>query len=686
MLQYQTVRMEISEHPEAGKLATVTIDNPPVNAGSRQVREDLLGAFAALREEPSLSGVILTGANGNFVAGADIREFDAPPQAPHLPEVIAAIEALPTPVVAAIEGAALGGGYELALGCDARVATPRGVLGLPEVTLGLIPGAGGTQRLPRLVGIARAIELVTSGRRVKADEALRLGMLDAVTASDLLPAAVEHLMTMRGRKRVLIEASVPAEPADRIEAAEKEALAAAKGADAVPEAIAAVKFSAELPVEEALRRERERSLRLRVGPQAKALRHLFFAERAAARMPDGGEPRSVQRVGVVGAGRMGQGIALAFALRGLHVRLFESDPAAMERAIAALREEADKVAKRGRASSGEELMARISASALEEMADRDLVIEAITEDMAAKKSLFARVDGIVGRDAILASNTSYLDLNEMAAATTRPERFGGLHFFNPAHVMRLVEVIRTDKMAPETLATLLSVSKRLGKVAVVARVCEGFIGNRIFSAYRRQCEFLLEEGALPQDIDRAMVDFGMAMGPFAVFDLAGLDIAWATRKRLAPTRDPRARYVEIPDRLCEMGRFGRKTGKGWYDYTASPRGAPDAEVEAIILDASRRKGIKRRRIGDEEIRRRLLAAMVNEAALLLSEGIAERPGDVDLVLVNGYGFPALRGGPLHWASCQPRGQILADIDAMAEASGFGVERAGNLEEVLAQSG
>ncbi|WP_309085014.1 3-hydroxyacyl-CoA dehydrogenase NAD-binding domain-containing protein [Chelativorans sp.] len=678
--------MEISEHPEAGKLATVTIDNPPVNAGSRQVREDLLGAFAALREEPSLSGVILTGANGNFVAGADIREFDAPPQAPHLPEVIAAIEALPTPVVAAIEGAALGGGYELALGCDARVATPRGVLGLPEVTLGLIPGAGGTQRLPRLVGIARAIELVTSGRRVKADEALRLGMLDAVTASDLLPAAVEHLMTMRGRKRVLIEASVPAEPADRIEAAEKEALAAAKGADAVPEAIAAVKFSAELPVEEALRRERERSLRLRVGPQAKALRHLFFAERAAARMPDGGEPRSVQRVGVVGAGRMGQGIALAFALRGLHVRLFESDPAAMERAIAALREEADKVAKRGRASSGEELMARISASALEEMADRDLVIEAITEDMAAKKSLFARVDGIVGRDAILASNTSYLDLNEMAAATTRPERFGGLHFFNPAHVMRLVEVIRTDKMAPETLATLLSVSKRLGKVAVVARVCEGFIGNRIFSAYRRQCEFLLEEGALPQDIDRAMVDFGMAMGPFAVFDLAGLDIAWATRKRLAPTRDPRARYVEIPDRLCEMGRFGRKTGKGWYDYTASPRGAPDAEVEAIILDASRRKGIKRRRIGDEEIRRRLLAAMVNEAALLLSEGIAERPGDVDLVLVNGYGFPALRGGPLHWASCQPRGQILADIDAMAEASGFGVERAGNLEEVLAQSG
>ncbi|WEX08710.1 3-hydroxyacyl-CoA dehydrogenase NAD-binding domain-containing protein [Chelativorans sp. AA-79] len=681
----KTVRVETRSDLAPGRIAVVTIDNPPVNAGSLQVRRDLLEVFARLRDDDGLAGVVLTGANGNFVAGSDIREFDAPPQAPHLPEVIAAIESLPVPVVAAIDGAALGGGYELALGCDARLATPRSIIGLPEVTLGLIPGAGGTQRLPRLVGIARAISLITSGRRVKAQEACLLGMIDAVAEGDVVDSALEHLKTMTGRKRVVRELAVASNDPEEIEAAEREALARAKGAAAVPEAIAAVKASAVLPAEKALYRERETSLRLRVGPQAKALRHLFFSERQAARPPEGAEPLRVSKVGVVGAGRMGQGIALAFMLRGFDVRLSESDPAVLESALAALRGEAEKAASRGRVHSADELMARLSPGGLEEMSDRDLVIEAITEDMAAKKALLARLDGIVRAEAVLASNTSYLDLDEMAAATSRPERVGGLHFFNPAHIMRLVEIVRTENIAPATLATLISICKRLGKVGVVARVGEGFIGNRIFSAYRRQCEFLLEEGCLPQDVDRAMVDFGMAMGPFAVFDLAGLDIAWATRKRLAPKRDPRMRYVEIPDILCNIGRFGRKTGKGWYDYSASSRGAPDPDVQAVIEAESERKGIERRAIGDDEIRNRLLAAIVNEAALVLAEGIAERAGDIDLVLVHGYGFPALAGGPLHWAARMPRDRILASVDAMAAESGFGAERAFNLLEVLDQA-
>ncbi len=660
----------------------ITLDYPPLNIGSQAMRADLARAIAGLRDTPDLLGIVLRGANGNFVAGSDIREFDAPPRPPHLPDIIAALEAFPKPVVAAIEGTALGGGFELALGCDARVAAPGAVIGLPEVSLGLIPGAGGTQRVPRLTGQARAIDLITSGRRLGAAEALSSGLVDAVAGEDLIDGAVAYLRRLAGAKRVLTALPVPPDSPEAVAGAEQEALRRARGKDAVAEAIAAIRDAGTQPPDAGLAAERERSLRLRKGPQCKALRHLFLAERAALKGPAEGRRQPLETVGVVGAGRMGQGIALALAGAGLTVRLAERDEDALAAGIEALSQTAHDLAVRGRIPAAGALTARIHGGPLEAMADCDLIVEAILEDMGAKTTLFTRLDALVRPDAILATNTSYLDIDRIAAATARPERVAGLHFFNPAHVMRLVEVIRAARTTPDAVASLVALCRRLGKIPLIAGVGEGFIGNRIFSAYRRHCEFLLEEGCQPNDVDRAMRAFGMAMGPFAVFDLAGLDIAWATRKRLAPTRDPRTRYVDIPDRLCERGRFGRKTGKGWYDYTSDPKGIPDHEVRALIEEAVREKARPQVPLSDDAIRNRLLAAMVNEAALVLEDGIAGRAADIDLVMVHGYGFPALTGGPLHWAAHQPHDAILEAVTAMAEAEGHGARIAPSLPALL----
>ena len=440
----KTLRLEFLPEGGTGKVALVTIDSPPVNAGSIHVRRDLFDTFTVLTTEKDLAGVILTGANGNFVAGSDIREFDAPPVAPHLPEVIAVIEALSVPVVAAIEGAALGGGYELALGCDYRLAAPNAVVGLPEVTLGLVPGAGGTFRLPRLVGPATAIGLITSGRRVKAEEAVRLGMVDAVEDGDLI-AAARRLIAGGLKKRIVRELPARSDSEADIDTAEEAALRKATGAIAVAEAIAAVKASLTAKVEEALASEREASLRLRRGPQSQALRHLFLAERAASRPPAGATARAISKVGVAGAGRMGVGIALAFASRGFSVRLAEQNAEVLAAADKALADSAKEMAKRGRVPSAEIVTNRISGGPLSEMADCDLVVEAITEDMSAKIALFAELAEIVPRETILASNTSYLDINQLAAAVSNSERVAGLHFFNPAHIMRLVEVVQAEK-------------------------------------------------------------------------------------------------------------------------------------------------------------------------------------------------------------------------------------------------
>ncbi|WP_417683771.1 3-hydroxyacyl-CoA dehydrogenase NAD-binding domain-containing protein [Roseibium sp.] len=679
------VTVDYRRQPEGARVAIATIDFPPINAGSLVQRTAVLDCFLELARQEDLAGVVLTGAGGNFVGGADIREFDAPAQAPHLPDVIAAIEACPFPVVAAIDGAALGGGFELALGCDARVATRRAVVGLPEVTLGLIPGAGGTLRLSRLVDTVTTISLVTSGRRVKSTEALALGLVDELAdADDLLDAAMAYLKSMNGVKRKLRDLPAKISPEEEFSAACREAVLRGRGANAVEEACEAIRKSATIDVDEALALEREVSLRLRREPQSRALRHLFFAEKAAMKMPEGATPRAVSTVGVVGAGRMGQGIVLAFAQRGFAVRLAEKEPEFLQRGLEAIAEAAVALEAKGRISSAAALTGRVIGGAISDMADCDLVVEAVFEDMEIKTALFAALEAVIAEDAVLATNTSYLDIDEMASGCRHPERVAGLHFFNPANVMRLVEVVRAKRTNVHILGTLLALSRKLGKVPVVAGVGDGFIGNRIFAAYRQQCEFLLEEGATPAEVDRAMREFGMPMGPFEVFDLAGLDIAWARRKRLAPGRDPKARYVEIADRLCEMERFGKRAGKGWYDY-ASGKAEPDPIVEALVIEASRTKGIERQDFSGEEIRHRLIAAMVNEACLLLGEGIAQRPSDVDVVLVHGYGFPKLKGGPLHFAAAQPRAEFLESVVRMADASGHGIEVAPNLASVLKEA-
>ena len=671
-----------------GGIAVVTIDNPPVNALSQAVRVELLRLFRSFADDAGVTGIVLIGAGRDFVAGADIREMDAPLE-PSLPEVILAMEACRQPIVAAISGNALGGGYELALACDRRLAAAGATVGLPEVKLGILPGAGGTQRLPRLVGVARAIALIGAGRRVGAKEAATLGMVDRVVESDLLAAARAEVA--QAGKRRLSEAAVPASDAAEVEKAAGEAVRSARGVPSVGKAIEMVRLAGSTPFAEAVRMERATFVALRDSAEAKALRHLFFAERNAQKVPGiaGAKARRLERVAVIGGGTMGAGIAVALADAGLAVMLVERDHAAIEGARKRIGGTYDRVVAGGRLgrAAADERIGRIAlGTEWAAIGDVDLVIEAVFEEMEVKLEVFRRLDALARPGAVLATNTSYLDVNRIARETRRPQDVVGLHFFSPANVMRLLEIVRGEATAPDVLATGFTLARKLGKVAVVAGVCEGFIGNRIFSAYRTQMEYLVEDGAWPEDVDRALEAYGFAMGPFAVFDLAGLDIAWAGRKRRAATRDPRERYVAVADQLCELGRFGRKTGRGWYLY---PEGArkpvPDPEVHALIEAEAAAKGIRRRAVSHEEIVRRALATMVNVAAQILAEGVALRAADIDLVLANGYGFPAFRGGPLFAADARSLTAALADVEAMHRAAGFGSEPAPLLIK-LAKSG
>ena len=664
----------------ARDFALLTIDYPPINAGSQPMRQALLSAINGL-DLTKISGVILRGAGGNFVGGADIREFDAVAREPHLPEIIAALEDLPVPVVAAIDGVALGGGYELALGCDARVGSENALVGLPEVTLGLIPGAGGTYRLPRIIGVPAAIELITSGRRVRAPEALQLGMIDKIVTDGLEAGAAAYLAGMKGKRR-LRELPICEPDAAELASARSKALAAAGASNAVPAAIKAVELWALQPAGKGLAAAREIALRLRGQPQSQALRHLFFAERRAGRIEGDPSTRPIHSAGVVGAGRMGRGIAVALARSGLTVKLVDSDDRQLTDAFADIRRLAEREALRGD-EGARQVPGRIEAATLDELTDRDIVFEAVVEDMAVKRGLLGELEPIVRADTILATNTSYLDIDAMGADLGDPSRLAGFHFFNPAHVMRLVEVVRTDTSSPEVLASLVALAKRMRKLPIIAGVDNGFVANQMYAAYRQQAEFLLQEGAMPWEIDQAMRDFGMAMGPFKVFDLAGLDIAWARRKWQASSRDPEARYVEIPDRLCELGRFGRKTGRGWYDYRGDSRGIADSETEALVIASSHAAGIERRTFTPDEIVRRLLAAVVNTAADILDRGIARQAGDIDLAWVYGFGFPKLKGGPLHWASRQDRARVFSDVESMVSASGKGHRMAPGLQALLA---
>ncbi|MDO8700745.1 MAG: 3-hydroxyacyl-CoA dehydrogenase NAD-binding domain-containing protein [Deltaproteobacteria bacterium] len=663
-----------------GDIAVLVIDNPPINAGSAEVRRGLLAAIESFKTDASLQAAVLIGAGNTFIAGSDLREFGQPLDEPQLPGVIAAIENCGKPVVAALHGAALGGGFELALGCDARVASPGTVVGLPEVTLGIIPGAGGTQRLPRLIGVPRAIQMVCSGERVSSAQALALGLIDQETVGDLRAAAVAYARGLNGVKSRLRDKPVPAHDEAAVTAAAVAARKAGKQRPAVLAAIEAVRSAAHLPIDQGLAEERAVFQQLRVSREAHALRHQFFAERDAAKQPAlaGVAPRPVQRVLVIGAGTMGSGIAIAALDAGFDVTLLEQDDAALQRGVSRIREHyTGRVqAEKMKAVVAAEREAHLNASTdWTVMAQADLVIEAVFEELTVKQEVFRKIDLHARPGAVLATNTSYLDLDAIAQATSRPQDVIGLHFFSPAHVMRLLEVVRGAATAPDALATGLALAKRLRKLPVVTANAFGFIGNRIYSAYRRQCEFMLEEGAYPQQVDAALESFGFAMGPFAVADMSGLDIAWRMRQAQAGGRDPSARYVHIPDQLCEAGRLGRKTGVGYYLYDAGGKGRQtDPVVDRIIDAASAAKGVGRRELGAQEIWRRAMLAMVNEAARLLGEGVAQRASDVDVVLVNGYGFPRWEGGPVFWARDRGREALQKDLDWLAELSGPGFVR------------
>jgi 3-hydroxyacyl-CoA dehydrogenase len=634
-----------------GGVLVVTMDNPPVNAASADMRRGLFAAIDHAAAADDIGGVVVTGAGKTFIGGADIREFGKPMAEPILPRLVNHIEESAKPVVATINGAALGGGLEIALACHHRIAAASAKLGLPEVKLGIVPGAGGTQRLPRLAGVVAAAEMAATGRMVGAQEARKLGIVDAVADGDLLSEAVAAARSLAGnpprRTGALDIAPVDAGAFDAMAA---KVLAKARGQEAPGEALRLVRSSAERTLAEGLVDERATFLRLRDSDQAKALRHVFFAERAAAKVEglEGIEPRPVCKIGIVGLGLMGTGIAVSALDAGYAVVGVETTAEAAVKGRERITGLLDRNVASGRLDAegrGQRLARLGTSNAMSELADVDFVVEAVFDDLQVKIDLFRRLDGIVRPDTVLATNTSYLDPNTLAAVTSHPERVVGLHFFSPANIMRLVEVVDCRKTAPDVLATALAVAKRLGKLPVVTGVTEGFIGNSIFSAYRREAEFLLEDGALPQEIDAAMEAYGFAMGPFAVFDLAGLEIAWARRKRQAATRDPNERYVEIADRLCEAGRFGQKAGRGWYAYPDGKR-TVDAEVTALIEEARARKGIAPRQIGGEEIVSRLLVAMAAEGGRLLAGGIARRASDIDLVMINGYGFPAHKGGPM----------------------------------------
>ncbi|APZ50505.1 3-hydroxyacyl-CoA dehydrogenase NAD-binding domain-containing protein [Salipiger abyssi] len=630
-----------------GSLCLITLDTPPVNVIGLETRVGLVEALDAA-DAAGVQRIVITGAGSAFAAGSDTREFDSPPLAPHLPDILNRLERLPS--IAAINGVALGGGLEIALACRMRIAAPGVALGLPEVTLGVVPGAGGTQRLPRLVGIASAAALISEGRRFTAEEALRMGIVDAIDAD---PVAAAKALPEAALADVLPASARPAPVADpeAIAAARARAGKRAKGQFAPQVALDLVAASAELPLPEGLARERAQFLNLRRGPQARALRHVFFAERAALARAKrfSVPPRDLKTAVVVGGGTMGAGIAYALDGIGLAVTLVETGTEAAARAEANLGKLFDDAVKRGKASpeASAQGKARIAVvTGYDALPAADIAIEAVFEDLAVKREVFAALDAALPETAILATNTSYLDVNEIFAGTRAPERCLGLHFFSPAHVMKLLEIIRAGTTSDETLASAFGLAAKLRKIAVEAGVCDGFIGNRILTRYRQICDVMLIEGALPWQVDAAMLGFGMAMGPYAVQDLSGLDIAYANRQRKNLRNAQGLRYIPVADRMVEdLGRLGHKTGAGWYDYGEGAP-TPGAGVQALIEAASREAGITRRAFDAEEIRQRALTAMIDEGLRILDEGIARRAADIDLVLLHGYGFPRWRGGPM----------------------------------------
>jgi len=663
-----------------GPVAVVTLNNPPVNGLGHALRSGIVAALDQALADPQVQAIVLTGSARAFSGGADVREFGTPKagQEPTLPNVIRALDAASKPVVAAIAGVCLGGGLELALGCHYRVAQPDASLGLPEVKLGLLPGAGGTQRLPRLIGLEAALNMIVSGQPAPAQAFAGTPLVHALIEGDLVEGAVTFAAQVAARGEPLPRArdrKVKQPNADAfLQFARNTVAAASKPFPAPLQCVEAVAASLK-PFDEGLQTERTLFQALMQTPESRALRHVFQAERAAAKvpgLPEGTLLRPIARVGVIGAGTMGGGITMNFLNAGIPVVLLEMKQEALDRGLATIRKNYENSMKKGKLKPEqvEQRMGLITPT-LEYAAlkDADLVIEAVFEEMGVKEAVFRQLDAVAKPGAILASNTSYLDIDRIATFTQRPQDVIGLHFFSPANVMRLLEIVRGAQTAPDVLATSLALAKQIKKMAVVSGVCDGFIGNRMLARYGAAAQGLINAGALPQQIDGALQKFGLAMGPFRMGDLAGLDIGWATRKRKAAEAGVDMQPI-VADKLCEAGRFGQKTGAGWYRYEAGNRTPlPDSVTEQLIADYRATHGITPRKISDEEIVERCIFALVNEGARILEEGIAARASDIDLVYLNGYGFPLHRGGPMLYADTVGLPQVVRSLRRFAAEPG-----------------
>lgn len=679
-----------------GEVLVVTVNNPPVNALGQAVRAGLLAAVEQAAADAAVKALLIVGEGKAFIAGADIREFGKPAMPPSLPEVCNAIEASGKLVVAAIHGAALGGGLEIALSAHYRLALPKAQLGLPEVNLGLLPGAGGTQRAPRVMGVKAATELMLSGKHLNAKAAAAAGLVDKlVEGDDALAAGLAYtreLLAAGGAVRRTRDIEI----ADKMAAlADLEALAIetakkARGLFSPMKIIECAKAAVELPFEQGLAKERELFLQCLESPQRQGLIHAFFAEREVSKIPEAkaAAPRAFAKLAIIGGGTMGAGITVAALDAGFPVIMIERDAESIARGQANVEKVYNGLIAKGRMTEEGKaaIMARYTPStSYDDLKDVDLVIEAVFEDLDVKKAVFKELDRVCKPGSVLATNTSYLDIDAIAASTSRPQDVIGLHFFSPANIMKLLEIVVPAKVSADVVATAFELAKKLKKVPVRAGVCDGFIGNRILAVYKQAADYIMEDGASPYEIDEAVRAFGYPMGPFQVTDLAGGDIGWATRKRRAATRDPKARYVHVADRICERGWFGQKTGRGFYLYPQGARvGQPDPEVLAIVDEERAKKGVTPRKFTPEEIIRRYMASMVNEGAKVVEEGIALRPLDVDVTFISGYGFPRWRGGPLKWADMQGLDKILADIKEFEKEDPLFWKPAALLEKLVAE--
>ena len=661
-----------------GPVAEALIDNPPVNATSASVRQGLAEAIRRTEADPAIKALVIRCAGKTFIAGADIKEFDKPMVPPLLPAVIEMMDAATKPIVAAVHGTVLGGGFEVALAAHYRVAAPGTKFGFPEVKLGIVPGAGGTQRTPRLAGLATAITLLTEGNPIGADKALATNLIDAIAQDDLGTAAIDfarQLVADGKGPRSAGALPMPADDPALFEDARKTVARKLRGQTAPARILEAIRLGYEMDFDAALARELEICRETIAGPQSKALRHMFTAERVVARVPDlpaDAKVRPVERAGVIGLGAMGRGITMAIATAGIPVIAVGLDQQHIDAAHKAISKMWSSSVAKGSLTQ-EAMDKRLGlitfTAAPADLAAADLVIEAVTEDMAVKEAVFAELGRVTRPGTILASNTSYLDIDKLAAASGRPEDVCGMHFFNPAHVMRLLENVRTAQTAPDVIATIMDFGKRIGKLSILSGKCDGFIVNRMLAKRSREGFFLLEEGASPAAVDRVVQGFGFPMGPFALGDLAGLDIQAAARAARRATMSGRELRADFVEQMVARGRLGQKTGAGWYRYDENRKASPDAETDALIAEHAARHGLTLREIGDDEIRERLLYAMVNEGAKILGEGIAPRAHEIDVAMVNGLGFPSYTGGPMFWADQIGLDKVLATIERFRSEHG-----------------